>query len=101
MASDMSDSFEAVMDFDFLEEVAVLFAAFLAPSLIRILVEDLLPFDVPDAAYGVALALAAGYAPMHQNWIRAGGALYSVDKVAARVGIKQELTSMAQSAGGS
>jgi hypothetical protein len=91
---DLSEQFGAIADSEMVVEVIVVFAAFMAPTVLRNVIEPNTPFDAPDELYGVLVAFLAGYLPEYTNQARVGGGLYVADKAAERFNVKQRVTSM-------
>jgi len=91
---DLSEQFQMLIDSEMIVEVAVVFAAFMIPTIVRNVLEPNTPFDVPDEAYGVLVALGATYLPDYRAAAITGGGLYSFDKAAERFNLKQRVTSV-------
>lgn len=92
MASNLTDSFDVLMDADEWERAGAVFGGFLAPTVVRNLAEPHTPFDAPDEVYGLATMVGSRYLPMYQNEVALGGAVYTVDKLASRADLKQRVT---------
>ena len=91
---ELTDSFEMLMDTDLWLQAVVILAAFLAPTVLRNVLEGRLPFDVPDEGYGIGVIVGAQYLPAYRAETTTGGAVYVVDKAAERADLKQQVTSM-------
>ncbi|WP_435062397.1 hypothetical protein [Halobaculum sp. EA56] len=87
--ADMAEAFDALASFDMWEEVAVILAAFFAPTVLQNLVSGYVP-DVVDKpeAYGIAVAAGGQLSPMYSHEISIGGGLYTADKAAERFNLK-------------
>jgi hypothetical protein len=59
---------------------------------VRNLVEPNTNYDIPDELYGAAVVAGAQYAPAYGRQLMLGGGLYSVDKFAERMNLKQHIT---------
>lgn len=94
MASNLTDSFDVLMDEDEWLEAGAVFVGFMAPTVARNVLEGSLPFDAPDETYGVAVMVGGQYAPMYSNQISLGGGVYVADKLAERADLKQRVTSI-------
>lgn len=93
MAS-FNDSFDALLDFEEWERIAVIFAGFLAPTVAKNVIEPNSPYDIPDEVYGLLVMAGSQYSPMYQNEMLVGGGLYVADQAAERVGLKSSVTEM-------
>lgn len=90
----LDDSFDALADEDLWMETAAVAGGYIGSAVARGTVEGMLPFDLPNEAYGVGVA-AAGYAysPMYNKQVAMGGAVYTLDSLAQRAGVKGQITS--------
>jgi hypothetical protein len=91
---DLSEAWQTVASVDNWESVAAATGGFLAPSVVRNIVEPRSPWDVPDELYGVAVMAGASYAPMYGREMAVGGGLYTADKALERIGLKQTVTNL-------
>ncbi|GAB3318478.1 hypothetical protein EI982_06910 [Haloplanus rallus] len=96
---ELADSFDTLADSDMWTDIGILFGSFLAGTVVRNLIEPHSPWDLPDEVYGVAIVLGAGYLPEGTNIARMGGGLYTVDKLAERLDLKQRVTSVGDGGG--
>lgn len=95
----LNDSFDVLLDEDEWMEAGAVFAGFMAPSVVRNLLEGGMPFDAPDELYGVATMVGGQYAPMYANAISLGGGVYVADKLAERAELKQRVTALGNGGG--
>ena len=91
---DVTSNFETLADEEFIVETLVVFAAFLAPTVLQSVAEMVLPSSyinrIPDELYGVALVVVVEMADApYKRQIQTGGGLYTTDKLAERAGVKQ------------
>lgn len=92
--AEFADAFDNVTDSDLWVEAAIVFAAFLAPTVARNMLDPFMPGEgLPDAIYGIIVMAAAAFAPDYQESVALGGGLYTVDKVAERFDLKQKAES--------
>ncbi|WP_231184721.1 hypothetical protein [Haladaptatus sp. DYF46] len=98
MASDLTASFEKLADTDTMQDIATLGGAYMAAVILKNTIDGRMSIDVPDEAYGIAVAGGANYAASGETakFGMLGGGLYTLDALARRVGIKAKL----QNAGG-
>lgn len=92
MASNLTKSFDVVMDEDEWMKAAGVFTGYLAPRVVQNVTEDSLPFDAPNELYGVATMVGAQYAPAYSKSLALGGGVYTVDQLAQRAGLKSSVT---------
>jgi len=92
--AEFADALGEVAETDLWMQAAAVFAAFLAPTVVRNIAEGMTPFDVPDELYGVLVVFLAQYSPAYANEIRIGGSVYAVDKLAERFDLKGAVTQM-------
>ena len=87
--ADMAEAFDALASFDMWEEVAVILAAFFAPTVLRNLTSGFVPDAVDHLeTYGIVVAAAGQFSPMYSHEITIGGGLYTADKAAERFNLK-------------
>lgn len=88
--ADFGDSFDQLADTEMWENVAVLFAGFLAGTLMKNTIEGRLERNLPDEAYGaVVIVLSVSFLDGEfQQFGALGGGLYTADKLAERFDIK-------------
>lgn len=88
------DAFETLADDDFWIDIAMLFVGFFGSTLFAQVVESVGP-DLPNELYG--LGVAAGNEVMTDyRMVSVGAGLYTADVAAARVGLKDKVSSMVQ-----
>ncbi len=79
---------------EFAQTTGAILAGYMAPAVARYAVEEAADFDLPDEAYAIAVIAGAEYLGDGQRIVRfgqVGSAVYVVEKVAERVGIKQQV----------
>jgi len=91
---DLQDQFDALLDMEGWIEIVVVFAAFMAGTVVRNVLEPNTPFDLPDELYGIVVFVAGGYVPEYGREVMIGGGLYTADKAAERFNLKQRVTSV-------
>jgi hypothetical protein len=93
MANELTDSFDTLADTETWEHVVVLGAGYMGGTLLKNTVEGRMGVDVPDEAYGVAIAVGSGYFldGDYAKFATLGGALYTGDALATRAGIKSKM----------
>lgn len=97
---ELADSFDALADEDLWMQTAAVAGGYMGASIAQSTLEGMMPFDVPNEAYGVAVAgVGYAYGGGFNRELTTGGALYTVDSLAQRVGVKQSITSMAANGG--
>jgi len=95
--TELADSFENVVDADLWEQAAAVGAGYMGASLAQTIGEGVTPFDLPNEVFGVGVAYAGyTFAPAYENEIAAGGAVYTLDSVAQRFGLKNRVTDLAE-----
>ncbi|WP_306056984.1 hypothetical protein [Natronococcus wangiae] len=93
-----TEELERLIDFDLWEEVALVFAGYLLPVVVKTVLEGRGIVELPDEVYGLISMVGAGYAldGRQRNAAAVGGGVYVADTVAnGRIGVKQRLTEMA------
>lgn len=75
-------------------QVLAVFAAFMAGTVARNVIEPNSPFDLPDELYGLLVMFGASYSPAYTREIQIGGGLYTADKLAERTGVKSTVTEL-------
>ncbi|WP_232703148.1 hypothetical protein [Halobacterium wangiae] len=90
--SDAMDALDELADPEFWSQAGVVFGGFMAPTVVRNLVEPNTTYDIPDELYGGAVVVGAQYSPAYKREIMLGGGLYAVDKAAERWNIKQHIS---------
>jgi len=97
--ADVADNFDQLADMDFWYDSSVLFAGFLAPTLIKNTLEGRLNKDLPDEAYGAAVVVIAEIVlDEYKRMAQLGGGLYVVDALATRFNVKSRIQNAAQEA---
>jgi len=86
------DSLDELADPEFWTKAGAVFAGFMAPTVVRNIAEPHSPWDVPDELYGVGVIVGAQYSPEYKRHLMLGGGLYSVDKLAERLNLKQHIS---------
>jgi len=93
---ELTDSFDDLADTEMWIEVAALGAGFMGASIIQTVGEGAVPFDLPNEVYGLGVAYVGFTVDMdHSNKVAMGGGLYTVDSLAQRAGLKNQITSIA------
>jgi len=93
---ELTESFETLADAVTVEMIATLGAGYMAGTLLKNTIEGRTDLDVPDEAYGIAVAGGAGYL-LDGDYAKhaiIGGGLYTGDKLAERIGIKSRIESV-------
>jgi len=98
---DFSESFDALTDPDMWIDVATVGAGYMGASVAQTTIDGMTSFDVPNEVYGAGV-VAVGYGMdfPQSGKVATGGALYTVDSLAQRAELKQEVTAIAQEQGG-
>ena len=91
---DLQDQFDELLDMEGWIEIVVVFAAFMAGTVVRNVLEPNTPFDLPDEVYGVVVFVAGGYVPEYGREVMIGGGIYTADKAAERFNLKQRVTQL-------
>ncbi|UWG46581.1 hypothetical protein HSRCO_0282 [Halanaeroarchaeum sp. HSR-CO] len=85
---ELQPQFETLLDTEEWMQILAVFAAFMAGTVARNVIEPNSPYDLPDEVYGLLVMLGASYSPAYTREIQIGGGLYTADKFAERVGVK-------------
>jgi len=97
---ELTDSFEALADPEMMQRTAAVGGGYLGASLAQSTVDPMLPVDVPNEAYGIGVAAGAmSYSPMYGEEMALGGAVYTLDALAQRFGVKQSINQAAGNGG--
>lgn len=93
--AELEDSFDALTDSETVARSAAVVTGYLGSSIAQSTIDGMSPFDVPNEAYGLAVA-GAGYAysPMYGEEILMGGVAYTLDSIAQRAGVKETVTDL-------
>ncbi|MCU4716866.1 hypothetical protein [Halapricum hydrolyticum] len=95
VATDMTDSMDVLADPDMWETAAATAGGYVASSIAQNMIDGRTGFDVPNEAYGLAVAgVGYGYSPMYRREIATGGLIYTVDALAQRFDVKQSVTNL-------
>ena len=90
--ADLEKTFDNVVDAEKGEEAAVAFAGFLAPLLVKSIVEGWTSFDVYDELYGLAVILIAEMAlDSAARSAQIGGGIYILNRIARRYNVQQKI----------
>lgn len=94
MPNELNESMDILTDTDMWEDVAAIGAGYMGSAVAQSLIEDRIGFDLPNEAYGIGVAgVGYAYAPGEYNaQIATGGALYTLDSVGQRLGVKNRVT---------
>jgi hypothetical protein len=96
----LTDSFETLADPEMMQRTAAVGGGYLGASLAQSSIDPMLPLDVPNEAYGVGTAAAAmSYSPMFGEEMALGGAVYTLDALAQRFGVKKSINQAAPNGG--
>jgi len=91
----VNQAFEELTDTSMWTSVAAIGAGYMGSSLVQTLAEGVSPFDLPNEVYGAGVVAAATYTDaQYSNKVATGGALYTLDAVAQRFGLKNAVTEM-------
>jgi hypothetical protein len=90
--NDFSDAFEQLAETDFWVDLAMVIAGFLVAGASQSLLEGSVPWDLPNEAYGFAVAGVVLWmdAPYKME-LATGGAMNAVDAGAQRLGIQESV----------
>lgn len=94
--AELNDSIDPLMEDDYWMDVAAIAGGYGASMVLNTAVEDSVPFDVPNEAYGVAVGAGSFYA-LDGDMAKmgaAGGGVYVLDSLAQRAGVKEKITNM-------
>lgn len=100
--AELADSFDALADEQMWMQTVAVAGGYMGASVAQMTVDGMLPVDVPNEGYGLGVA-AVGYAygGGYNREIATGGALYTTDAFAQRIGVKESINQAAANAGGS
>ncbi|WBE14029.1 structural protein VP6 [Saline Natrinema sp. J7-1 virus 1] len=93
-----TEELERLMDFEFWEEVLVIFAGYLLPVVVKTVLEGRGIVELPDEVYGVISIIGAGYGleGSYKHSAIMGGGVYVADTaVNGRMNVQDRLTEMA------
>jgi len=91
--ADVLDEAEPLMDSDLWVDVAAVAGGFIASGAAQSVLEGPTPFDVPNEAFGVFVAVVVLYLDLPEARMMAIGAgMNSVDAAAQRIGIQNKVT---------
>ncbi|MHB9287358.1 hypothetical protein ACKVMT_10010 [Halobacteriales archaeon Cl-PHB] len=94
----MAQSYSTIAEMEpaeFAQTTGAILAGYMAPALVRYGVESTAGFDLPDEVYGAAVIAGGEYLGDGGRLVRfgqVGGAVYITEKVAERLGIKEQVT---------
>lgn len=96
--ADVADNFDQLADMDFWYDSSILFAGFLAPTLIKNTVETRFGRDLPDEVYGASIVVGSEIAldGDYKRMAQLGGGLHVVDALATRFNIKSRVQDATQ-----
>lgn len=95
VANDMTGSMDVLADPDMWEQAAATAGGYLGASLAQSTLEGSIPFDVPNEAYGLAVAYGGyQFGGSYSSELAIGGAIYTIDSLAQRFGLKESVTSL-------
>lgn len=91
----LTESADVLADPDMWEQAAATAGGYMGASVAQSTIDGMTSFDVPNEGYGLAVA-AAGYqfGGAYSAELATGGAIYTLDSLAQRFGLKQSVTSM-------
>jgi hypothetical protein len=95
--AELNDAVDGLMDEEMWVEVAAIGGGYLGTSLAQSTVEGTVPFDLPNEAYGAVGAagfLMFGDSIPYADQMAMGAGLYTVDALAQRVGVKDQVTNI-------
>lgn len=94
MANALSTAFDTATDTEQWLTAVVVFVGFMAPLVVRSVLEDLTgSIDLPDEVYGVLVIIVAEFTlDEHKRHIQIGGGLYTVNQIAERFGAHEKLS---------
>jgi hypothetical protein len=95
MPTELDESFDLLTDADMWTDVAAIGAGYMGASVAQTVVDERIGFDLPNEVYGAAVAgVGYAYAPQYSAEIASGGALYTVDSLAQRAGLKNKVSNV-------
>jgi len=90
-----TQAFDQLVDADMWVDVAAIGAGYMGASLGQTVLDGMSPFEVPNEAYGIGVAYVGHTVSMdYSNRVATGGALYTIDALAQRAGLKSAVTEM-------
>lgn len=93
---DIANAFEELMDPEVWTRAFAVGGGYAGASVAHNLLDNRLPVDVPDEAYGVLTAAASTYAPAYETEIMLGGGLHTADQAADRFDVKDTILSVGE-----
>lgn len=91
----MASAFDDLADPALWKQAGVVAGGYMGASLAQNFGDDMLPWDLPNEVYGVGVAFVGyRYSPMRPKSAAAGGALYTLDALSQRVGLKESVTAL-------
>lgn len=94
--ANLTSNFDDLADMELWLDAGVLFVAFLAPTLLKNTIEGRVGVDAPDEVYGILVIILAEWGlDDYKRPAEFGGALYTVDALATRLGVKSEMQNLA------
>lgn len=93
----VSQHFNTLTEPAFFIDAGIVLAAYMAPSVAGPVAGGVMPVDVPNEAYGLAEIVVASMALSGSNktLVQYGGAVYTLDQLAARFGVRSAIADMA------
>lgn len=92
----LTSYFEPLADGELVVDSGIVLASFIAPSLYGPAVESAVGMDIPNEAYGVAHIVGAeAVGGDVKRPIQIGGAVYTLDQLAARFGVREAVRNAA------
>lgn len=96
--ADATEEVERLIEFDFWEEVALVFAGYLLPMIVQTVLEGRNIVNLPNEVYGLLVIVGSGYLldGSYRASAGVGGGVYVTDQVAnERFSVRNKLTEMA------
>lgn len=92
----LTSYFEPLADGELAVDSGIVLASYLAPSLYGPTVESMIGMNVPNEAYGVAHIVGAeAVGGDFKRPIQIGGAVYTLDQLATRFGVREAVRNAA------
>lgn len=91
----ITENFEPLADTELAMDAGIVLASYAAPSLYGPTVESMVGMDIPNELYGAAQIVGAEmWAGGSTRAIQLGGAVYTIDQLAHRFGVRDRIAGM-------
>lgn len=89
----VNQAFDELVDASMWTNVAAIGAGYMGASVLQTFGDETSPWDLPNEVYGAGVVAASTYVDVqYSNKMATGGALYTLDAVAQRFGLKNAVT---------